>query len=50
MYKKLNAKSRDEAIQLIPRLCQCVKLSFIGVSWVENGVEQRLTWEELGTV
>lgn len=46
-YPLIDAANREEAIAAVEKLCQCIKQSFSGVVWCEEGEELRGFWEEM---
>lgn len=46
MYK-LKATTKKDALIEANSLCQCHKMSFDGVSWVEDGVQKELSWAQI---
>lgn len=47
MFKRVPATNRIEATMLARRLCQCIRMTFSGVSWIEAGTEHTLRWEDI---
>lgn len=46
-YKRIDATTRPQAVQTACAIeAQCVLSSFDGVSWIEEGQERRVTWDE----
>lgn len=46
-YPMKRASSLTECREQLPRLCSCIRKSFAGVRWLEGGIEQYATWDEV---
>lgn len=46
-FHRVRATSRIEATMLARGLCQCIRMTFSGVSWIEDGKECTLRWEDI---
>ncbi len=46
-YPLKRATDYSSALILARKLCRCVRKSFAGIRWQEDGEERRLTWAEV---